>query len=159
MATPYKEDEKLFTRESIDGEYTTYTHILTNDFGALTDIRDIYVNNKGTIYFEEGNALGAGTLTRGGVVTYLGAFYTWYQAWYLSATFKYLMDIGWVGAGIPVMIQRDAAVLMVLNLLLDEVDAASIQSASISPSGRYLAFAMRSIATANDRYLMLYEGS
>lgn len=158
-ASPYGADEKLFNRESTDGEYTTWNHILTYDFGVGSNLTWIVVTNKGAMTCDEISILAAVTVDRFGTLTVLPVRTIIINEYPLSATHKYLAWDTWVGAGTQVAITREGLPHWNRNIVLDNADARNIEELGLSPSGQYLGLIVDSLATLNDRYLMLYEGS
>lgn len=159
MASPLEVDEKLFTRGAIDGEYTTWTHLLTRDFGGAANLGVFLINDLGTTLIED---IAAATTNR---VDRFNALTTYAVVWSLlaypihSATHKYVVDNVFPFVGWSITVLRDGVIHWQRSIVLDEPDANVLVRLTISPSGQYIAVVATSTATANNRYLMVYVGS
>lgn len=153
----------------LEGEYTTWTLLWTQDYGAAADLVGITCDNYGTVYVADRTANTSYVITRAGVSTTFNnyRFLNWIDTtmsttWSAiprpySATAKYML--AWK-TNIPraISVWRNGTRISEIFWQTVTPDALWICGIMISANGRYIAVIFRSIATGNKKYVQLYEG-
>jgi len=163
MERPPSEDVPLFSTRSLEGEYTAWALVWNRDYGGAVNLDGVLVDNYGTCYITDiiaGNSrvrtyLGVETITAGYVYNIPRRAP---QPEAYSMTFKYVLGEN-TGVFEQFDIWRDEVLIASIDLAIDEVDDSGYVAKSMSPNGKFLAFVINSIATGNNRYVMLYEGT
>lgn len=162
MLNPLSEDVLLFSKDALEGEYRTWTHVWTRDYGAGATLWNLKVDNYGRVYSED------------------LAIFTSYTRDYLGNEVNTLLYVYWLTflfetgpqnsitqkyqLGTPTAtptqfdVWRYGALIFSRDTVLDEADSASIQIAAMSPNGKFIAIIINSVASLNPRYILLYEG-
>lgn len=159
MYNGYHKDERLFSDIDLEEEFVTWTHILNYDSGVGGNLRDMDVDNEGYITVEEltgGNVLGIDRT--GTVVTNVGIGKSAFQDKTTSHTRKFILEAYNIGV-LDIGIFRHGTLIWTRNPLLDNADILAMISAHLSPNARFIVILTTSIASANRRYLDMYEGS
>ena len=146
----------------LEGDYTTWTHVWTRDYGAgVYEIRNILVDNSGTVYAED-------LTDRVFVKTYGGAetnvadymFYM-YESPYsdpMSATGKYVLGNTPIYSTV-FEVWKDGVRTFSRDVALDEAAADELVVFCVSPNGRFIAIVPYSSGSYAMQIVMLYEGS
>lgn len=147
----------------LEGEYTAWNLVWTQDFGAGVTLNGVLVDNFGTVYTNDSIAGSGHVITYAGVLTNTAAYlhYVFRGAvqpvgW--SATHKYVIAEN-TAVFNQIDIWRDGVLIASIDLFTDNPDNALLVYSWMSPNGKFLAFVVQSVATGNSRYVMLYEGT
>lgn len=156
----YELDEKLFSDKMLEDEYVTWTLLFNRDFGAGFTLDFLYVNNEGTMLLGDVWPPGVNVyrLDRFNTLTPTANYnlYATYIRW--SHTHKYIL--GYTSPGWPdIVIYRDGLPIWTRSPLLDNLLIDTIMAQCISPNGKFIALIARNTATAEWRWVMIYEGS
>jgi len=142
-----------------EATYNTWNYVWTRDYGAGADIAAIDVTDDGTIYAWDGTSNDSHLRTLAGDEINLVNYMFWIVAFGFNArsrTGRYHISIN---TAIPQLeMWRDDAVIWSRDPTLDLADFADILAMFISRSGEFLGIIADSTATANSRYIMLYQG-
>ena len=142
-----------------EGDYTTWTHVWTMDYGSAAMIYNILVDNSGTVYSED-NWWDTYLKTYGGAETNLSTYIIFKDEVMvnpMSMTGKYVL-------GDPITAQsefevfKDGVVVFNRDANIDEANVKDIANYNISPNGKFIALSCYNFSL-KIRYVMLYEGS
>ena len=151
---------KVVAAVPLEGDYTTWTHVWTRDYGAgATHILNVLVDNSGTVYAEDlSDELFVKTY--GGAETNIANYiFTLHETPFsdpMSATGKYMLGTPLYSTTFEVW--KDGVQTFSRDVSLDEEDAIELAVFCISPNGKFIAI-VPAIVGYDYQIVMLYEGS
>lgn len=143
-----------------EGDYTTWTHVWTRDYGVDITLRQIIVDNDGRCYVTDDN-IGTGYIRDYNGDEQVATGHMFCTINFLqdgltySLTGKYVLS---VYAGTDLGIWKQGVLTDLLDISIVLPDLGAIESFSISPNGKFIGATIESDAY-KDRYMVLYEGS
>ena len=144
----------------LEGDYTTWAHVWTRDYGAGVNLNEIAVDNLGTVHAEDISVPNTYVKTYGGAETNINNYASliWQRITSVSVTGKYFSGAEKITYR-KFEVWKDGVQLFNRDVQLDEPNAGSVYYVSISPNGKFVALIITKLVTFNEQIMMLYEGA
>jgi len=147
----------------VEGDYTTWTHVWTRDYGAGKNFDGFHVTNTGTVYSSDSSAEYARLRTYAGVENNYDDYtfgMLFHPIWGASSIGKrYVVAMNNSGMDTYLHIWKDGAMIWSRFIGDDTAEAFYPELVGMSPNGKYMAVGAISSVTYDTQLVMLYEGS
>lgn len=147
----------------LEGDYTTWTHVWTRDYGEGNNVDGFHVSNIGTVYSTDSGWENVWIRTYAGAEDnhedYVFGM-NFYPIWRVSSVQgKYLVAQNTSGPDHTLQIWKDGAMIWSRYIGDDTPEAFYPELVGMSPNGKYMAVGALSSVTYDAQLVMLYEGS
>ena len=147
----------------VEGDYLTWTHVWTRDYGAGINIDGFHVSNIGTVYSSTSAAEKAFIRTYAGVEDNKDDYtfgMLFHPRWHASSVIgRYLVAQNTGGVDSLLEIWKDGVMIWSRYTGDDTAEAFYPELVGMSPNGKYMAVGAISSLTFDTQLVMLYEGS
>jgi hypothetical protein len=150
-------DQLLFSLDKLEGEFTSWVHLWTRDFGAGANLVGAIVLNSGTVGAFDIVALTCYRITRDNVLTVYPNRAVIFTTPLYSILRKYIITFDAVAPPFTFYVWRNGEEIFARNALLDNPLIGGLTGLDCSPNGRYIVFVSPN-GIGQRRYIDLYEG-
>ena len=147
----------------LEGDYTTWTHVWTRDYGAGNNVDGLHVSNIGTVYSTDSGWDNVWIRTYAGAEDNRADYdfgMQFHPIWHPSSVLgRYLVAQNIAGADALLEIWKDGVMIWSRFIGDDTPEAFWLEMVGMSPNGKYLAVGAISSVTFETQLVMLSEGS